>query len=254
MKSLAAAIILFTRIPLWRCVDVPQKDYDSAVAYWPLCGWLTSWLTVLVFVVFLTVLHTAVPALVLAIAFKLLLTGGLHEDGLADFFDGFGGGRDKVQILSIMKDSHIGTYGVLALVLYYTSLFSMLLSMRPMLAAGAIIVADPLGKCCAAQITNILPYARPEGAKNKISYRRMTDGQLACCITAGVLPLGLLAYLFPPLLVAAAVFPVLTAVWLISYLRRKISGYTGDCCGAAYLLCELSTIFGICLLSNYFGL
>lgn len=254
MKRIAAAIILFTRIPLWRRVEVPQVCYDSAVAYWPLCGWITSWLTVIVFLGFLFVLHDEVPALVLAVAFKLLLTGGLHEDGMADFFDGFGGGRDKEGILSIMKDSHIGTYGVLALVLYYALLFSMLLAVRPMLAAVTMLAADPLAKCCAAQISNCLPYARPEGAKNKISYRRMSGGQLTWCLAAGLLPLGLLVWLFPTLLAAAAVLPALTAAWLIHYLRRKIGGYTGDCCGAAYMLCELSMIFGICFLSNCFSL
>lgn len=82
----------------------------------------------------------------------------------------------------------------------------------------------------------------------------MSGGQLTWCLAAGLLPLGLLVWLFPTLLAAAAVLPALTAAWLIHYLRRKIGGYTGDCCGAAYMLCELSMFFGICFLSNCFSL
>ena len=108
MKSLFAAIILFTRLPLWRIVRVDKKQYAEILLYWPIVGFLTgatTWGTLYLASWAMPLL----PACVIAVIARLLLTGALHEDGLADFFDGFGGGHDKAGILRIMKDSHIGS-------------------------------------------------------------------------------------------------------------------------------------------------
>ena len=113
-------------------------------------------------------------AVILAIAARLLLTGALHEDGLADFFDGFGGGgNDRQRILDIMKDSHIGTYGVLGLILYLALLAGCLLSFTPRSAALLILAADPFAKMVASQLILMMPYARKEEeAKAKTVYRK----------------------------------------------------------------------------------
>ena len=115
-------------------------------------------------------------AVMLAIAVRLLLTGALHEDGLADFFDGFGGGgNDRQRILDIMKDSHIGTYGVLGLVLYLALLAGALLSLSPEMAALVILAADPYAKMVAAQLIQMMPYARKEEHQSRLS-RSATHG------------------------------------------------------------------------------
>lgn len=108
-------------------------------------------------------------AVVLAMIVRLLVTGALHEDGLADFLDGFGGGgSDRSRILSIMKDSHIGTYGVLGLLMYELLLITTLCSLSPELAALTILMADPFSKMVTAQLIMMMPYARnEEEAKNK---------------------------------------------------------------------------------------
>ena len=133
-----AAFIFFTRLPFWR-LRQPQKEcYASVVEYWPLTGWLTAALMAGTLWLGSQYLPYAV-AVVIAVAVRMLLTGALHEDGLADFFDGFGGGgRDRSRILAIMKDSHIGTYGVLALVVYMLLLILTLASLPPMVAVVAI--------------------------------------------------------------------------------------------------------------------
>ena len=122
-----AAFIFFTRLPLWRLHQPPVDAYRSVVEWWPLTGWLTGGVMAAVLYGASFVLPMPV-AVLMAIVARLLLTGALHEDGLADFFDGFGGGgTDRDRILAIMKDSHIGTYGVLASCLHgllYTSLHS----------------------------------------------------------------------------------------------------------------------------------
>ena len=92
MKQLAAALIFFTRLPLWRVVRVPDACYRRVVAYWSATGWLTAAVTagVLYGAAFLLPVPAAVLAAVIA---RVLLTGALHEDGLSDFLDGFGGGN-----------------------------------------------------------------------------------------------------------------------------------------------------------------
>ena len=126
MKVLAA-FIFFTRLPFWRIKEVPAKYFKRIVPYWPLAGWLTGGITVGVLWIAAQILPISI-AWVLAILSRLLITGCLHEDGLADFFDGFGGGHDKAGILRIMKDSHIGSYGTIGLILYFILYVSLLSS------------------------------------------------------------------------------------------------------------------------------
>ena len=109
-----ASFIFLTRLPFWRLYQPPKEAYESVVEYWPLVGWLTAAISAAV--LWLIAPYNVLIAILAAIVIRILITGALHEDGLADFFDGFGGGTSREKILSIMKDSHICTYGVLGLV------------------------------------------------------------------------------------------------------------------------------------------
>ena len=145
MNNLLAALMFFTRLPFWRICTVPSECFRHVVSYWSLCGWLTGGVMALSFWVFSTWFPLPV-AVLLALCTRLFLTGALHEDGLADFFDGFGGGRDREGILRIMKDSHIGSYGVLGLILYYLLSFSLLASLPAAVIPWVLCVADPFCK------------------------------------------------------------------------------------------------------------
>ena len=168
MKSLFAAIILFTRLPLWRIVRVDKKQYAEILLYWPIVGFLTgatTWGTLYL----ASWVMPLLPACVIAVIARLLLTGALHEDGLADFFDGFGGGHDKAGILRIMKDSHIGSYGTIGLILYFILYVSLLSSFYSLALPGVIIGADVLSKLCTAVMINTLcPYGRREQSKSTL--------------------------------------------------------------------------------------
>ena len=107
MRSLLAAIMMFTRLPLWRIVNVDKRYFMDVIKYWPLVGFMTGATTGGVLWLSAQIVPLEV-ACILAIIARILLTGALHEDGLADFFDGFGGGTSKEKILAIMTDSHIG--------------------------------------------------------------------------------------------------------------------------------------------------
>ena len=195
-----AAFIFFTRLPLWRLHEPPRQCYNSVVEWWPLTGWLTSGVmaAILYFGPEFSFFNFQF-SIIFAIIARILITGALHEDGLADFFDGFGGGgSNRERILTIMKDSHIGTYGVLSLILYLALLYLCLYSMTPLMAALTVLAADPYAKMLGAQMTQMMPYARTEEtAKARTVYRRMSVVSGLLLALQGLLPLGISTFNSP---------------------------------------------------------
>ena len=238
--SIWAALIFFTRLPFWRLYQPPQASYKTVVEYWPLAGWLTGGAMAATLYFGSMVLPHAV-AVIVAIAVRLLITGALHEDGLADFLDGFGGGGDRERILAIMKDSHIGTYGVLGLIIYMLLLGTALYSMPVAVAALMILAADPFSKMVTSQLVSMLPYARrEEEAKNKTVYRKPTLAAGLLMSLQGLLPMALMIWLTGISWYLVVCLPVVVMYFLYLLILRKIRGYTGDCCGAVCLLVELT--------------
>ena len=187
-------------------------------------------------------------AVLLAIVVRLLVTGALHEDGLADFLDGFGGGgSSRERILTIMKDSHIGTYGVIGLIFYELLLAAALMSMTPQFAALTILAADPYSKMVTSQLVMMMPYARREDeAKNRTVYRKMSLPAGISLAIQGLLPM--VAYIwYTGMRWDLIIFiPALVMYFLYLLIWRKIHGYTGDCCGAVCLLVELTVYLVVC--------
>ncbi|MEG1562734.1 MAG: adenosylcobinamide-GDP ribazoletransferase [Bacteroides sp.] len=240
--NVLAAFIFFTRLPFWRIHEVPAHCFKHVVPYWPLTGWLTggimagvAWLASL-----MLPLHVAV---LLALFSRLLVTGALHEDGLADFFDGFGGGTTRERTLAIMKDSHIGSYGVIALIGYFLLVWALLTALPLPVLCVVLFTGDVWAKFVAAQIINFLPYARKEAdSKAKVVYNRMSVAERVLAFLFGITPLCLW---FPMQPLWAAGLPIVTFAGLCLLMKRKLQGYTGDCCGALFLLCELSFYVGV---------
>ena len=209
MKRLLAAFIFFTRLPFGRIMAVPADCFKHVVPYWPIVGWLTGGILAGTLWLLAQVLPLQV-AWIGAIVVRLLVTGCLHEDGLADFCDGFGGGTTRERTLAIMKDSHIGTYGY--------------------------------SKWCVSHMVNLLPYARKEEeSKAKVLYSRMTLPEVMAGTIAGWLPL---LFLQPVGWGVACFCPPIVFLLLCGWMKRRIGGYTGDCCGAVFLLGELSFYIG----------
>ena len=233
--NLLAAFIFFTRLPFWRLKEVPSECFKHVVPYWPWVGWLTGGMMAMVLGLGSQVMPVSL-AWILAIVTRLLVTGALHEDGLADFFDGFGGGTTRERTLTIMKDSHIGTYGVIGLIVYFLLMLELRHLPVPVLCT-LVVCGDCWGKLCASQLINFLPYARKEeDSKAKVIYNRMSGKELFFCIAGGALPLLLL----PSSLWLALIAPCLVLAFLIRMMKRRLQGYTGDCCGATFLMCEMA--------------
>jgi len=247
MKSIAAALVFFTRLPFWRlkAFQVPAGYFSRVINYWAVVGWLTGGVMAGVLWLSSQILPYSI-AVIFAILSRLLITGALHEDGLADFLDGFGGGNDKEHILAIMKDSHIGTYGVIGLIFYFGIFYLSLMALTVSTACMLILIADPLCKLISSQITRFLPYARTaETSKSKTIYEKISTKAFLVSCFFGLLPLLLLPNIKYLL---AIIFPVFCFFGLVHLMKRKIHGYTGDCCGAMFLLCELSFYIGIVII------
>lgn len=248
--AVLASFIFFTRLPLWRLRQPSKECYTRVVEYWPLTGWLTGTVTGATLYVASMFFPSPLPV-ILALAARLLLTGAFHEDGLCDFFDGFGGGgSNRERILAIMKDSRVGTYGVLGMLIYVLLFIGALSPLPPLAAALTIATADPFAKMISSQLIMMMPYARKEEeAKAKVVYRRMDIRASLLLALQGLLPL--IAYVYFVLVPANVrwdmpVFvPCLTMYFLYLLVWRRLRGYTGDCCGAVYLLVELSFLLTI---------
>lgn len=235
MRSLLAALMMFTRIPLWRLVNVDKRYFADVIKFWPLVGFLTGATTGGVLWLTAQVLPLGI-ACVLAIIARILLTGALHEDGLADFFDGFGGGTSKEKILAIMKDSHIGCYGTIGLVLYFGLYYSLLSSFDPAMIFPIVIAADCFSKLCAAVMINTLPYVRKEEeSKTKVIYSKV---QVLIFVIVGAITMIPFFFLKDASFCWAMLPAILTAIVLRFFFKAKIGGYTGDCCGASVLIIE----------------
>lgn len=242
-----ASFIFFTRLPLWKLHEPPGECYKTVVEHWPLTGWLIGGVmaaTLYCGSLFLPYL----VAVLLAIVVRLLLTGALHEDGLADFLDGFGGGgSDRERILLIMKDSHIGTYGVLGLICYELLLVAVLFSMTPALAAFALVAATPYARMVAAPIVMLMPYARrEEEAKAKMIYRQIGLWAGVSLAIQGLLPMAVFLWLTQAAWWLVLFIPCAVMLFLYGFISSRLRGYTGDCCGAVCLIVELTTLIVIC--------
>ena len=237
---LFAAFIFFTRLPFWRIHQPRKEAYETVVELWPLTGWLTAGCMAATLYFGSFIVPTALAAMA-AIIVRILITGALHEDGLADFIDGFGGGgTDRRRILDIMKDSHIGTYGVVGLILYFMLLHQSLTILPPRITALMILAADPFFKMMTAQLIQMMPYARTaKTAKGQVVYRKISIKAGLLLLIQGTLPaIGLWYFAGLPYLCIA--IPALVFYLLYLLMHRRINGYTGDCCGAVFLLTELT--------------
>jgi len=247
--QIAAAITFFTRIPLWRMVDIPVDSYSRIIGFWSLTGWITGGITAATWLVFSTCLPP-LPAIILALAVRIVLTGAFHEDGLSDFFDGFGGGKTKQDILRIMKDSNVGSYALIGMILYYLLLVSTLAEVPKAIMFSILMAGDPFSKLLTTAMMNFLPYARTESeSKSKTLYDKLGAGRFIVACFFGLFPVFLL---LNRELWLSALIPVCLVLLMFLYIRRKTGGYTGDICGATALLCELAFYLSVILITrNY---
>ena len=238
-----AAMMFYTRIPGPRWISNSEEYLNKSVKYLPLTGWLIGGFSALVFYSCIYILPIPV-SIVLSMIASILLTGAFHEDGIADVCDGFGGGYTKKRKLEIMKDSHIGVFGTIGLIIALGLKFLLLNEIYVNILPFAIIAAHSLSRFAAITIMNTLQYVRKEEESKVIPFlKKMTISELFIAGMFGILPLALFQNYFYFLLVV----PVFITRWLLGiYFKKQIGGYTGDCLGAVQQICEI--IFYLSLL------
>lgn len=251
--ALLAALTLYTRLPFWRLRNLPAKAFSQAAGYWPFAGWLTGGCLALSLLAFSSFLPMK-TAVILAIASRVLFTGAMHEDGLADFADGFGGGHGRENILHIMKDSHIGTFGVIALIIYFFILHTTISCLTEdnniWNACAVILLTDVWSKCCASLLISQLPYARKqEQAKIGVVYDRLGLAQGLRILLAAFPALAIAFLAGVDINILPLIVPIATENLLMLYCKSRLQGYTGDCCGATFLLCEMVMYLAWCAIA-----
>ena len=240
------ALGYFTRLPVPAWVTWSPERLARAAAWLPLVGWVVG-LAGAVALQALALMLPASLAVILSMALTIRLTGALHEDGFADSCDGLGGGWNKVQILAIMKDSRIGSYGAIGIVLMLLAKAAALVELAaasPATAAIALLVAHPLSRLEATTVLHALPYARSDDSSKAGGVAQcLSRAELAMAGAFGLLPA--LAFLAPLQTLAALVLTALVTVWLARSLLRRLGGHTGDLLGAVQQTAELACYVGI---------
>jgi adenosylcobinamide-GDP ribazoletransferase len=210
-----------------------------AARYYPVAGWLVGLISGVIFWCAAQFGNHAVAA-TLAITVGVLVTGGFHEDGLADSADGLGGGRTAEHRLEIMKDSRIGTFGGLALLLVTALRIAGLATLSPEQGFLALIAAHSLARAAPITLMRFGSYVGdPTSAKLPHTDMRVTGPELAVALFLAVLP-AILLPLYAVILSVAAVISTSVLVWL--YANRLIGGFTGDVLGCVEQLAEASIL------------
>ena len=235
-SDLKIGILFATRLPLPHSAPIEGRDLARAIWAMPVAGALAGALGALSF----GIAHLAglppLPAAALALAATLAATGCLHEDGLADTADGFGGGNSRERKLEIMRDSRIGTYGACALALSLMLRWSALASIaEPFSVAMALVAAHASARAILPAFMRLVPQARSDGLSADAG-RPPT----ASIIAAGVLGLIALGLGLGP--VGAIIGLVLlssAAVVVARVSLKQIRGQTGDVLGALEQIGEI---------------
>ncbi len=249
LKLVLVALQFFTRVPLSSVLVAwmgwsPEKLRASS-RYFPLIGVGVGVCAALVFY-FAHSLWNGVIAAILSLAASALLTGAFHEDGFTDYWDAMGGGTSKEKTLAIMKDSRIGAYGALAMVLITALKISTLAGMQVELAIVALIAAHSVARAAACAVLYALPYVRDDDtAKSKPLAKSMHRAELALALSIGAAPLFIGALWHAEWAVqalAAAVAVACTTTLMARHMQRRISGFTGDALGAVEQTAEVAVL------------
>lgn len=254
------AVQYFTRLP----VRGPLADWvgfspgmlRAAAAHFPGVGWLVGMAACASFAVLsLALPDTPLTALAAAVGCTMataLLTGAFHEDGLADVADGLGGGSTRERALEIMKDSRVGAFGALALLLVVAAkigLLGVLAAASPAAVLTALLAAHTVSRFWPLLVAHTLPHIGDVGnSKSKPLADQVERRALYVAAAWCVVPLALMALAHGLAFMGVAVLASGVALYAMRrWFQRRLQGFTGDCLGAAQQACEISFLLGAAL-------
>jgi adenosylcobinamide-GDP ribazoletransferase len=242
LRDLKVALLFLTRFPVQLDGAVTMRDLAGAVHAFPLVGALVGLAGGLGFTGASLLGLPPLPSALIAIVVMMLLTGALHEDGLADTADGLGAGGDRAKALAIMADSRIGSFGVLALLI---ALLARLIALAPMWepreVTAVLIAAAMISRALMPVVMLLQPSAKADGlaatAGRPEPVRVMIGLFIAIAAAVGLLPL--------PMAVTALLAAALLSLALAAWLGRRLGGCTGDTLGAVQQTAEIGFLFAI---------
>jgi adenosylcobinamide-GDP ribazoletransferase len=235
-RDLSVALSFCTRLPVPHAVTATGADVARASWALPIAGALVGAIGALVYWLAATAALPALSAAALAVAATVLATGALHEDGLADVADGFGGGATRERKLEIMGDSRLGTYGACALVLSLLLRISAIADItQPALVAAALLAAHIGARAVMPAVMWFVPPAKPDGLSALAGLPPVASVVIAAVLGAIALGLGL-----GPGPGAIAILVTLAGAALVARLSiAQIGGQTGDVLGAVEQVGEI---------------
>jgi adenosylcobinamide-GDP ribazoletransferase len=235
-RPLLFALQFLTRIPVAPRGAPSGDDLRRATGLYSVVGLLVGGAAAAVYRGSISVLPASV-SVVLALLFSVIVTGALHEDGLADCADGFAGSRERARALEIMRDSRIGTFGALAIAFALLLKYTLLSALGERDVIRSLIVAGALSRWLVLPMAYLLPSARRDGLGSAFaSYVGPWQ------ILIGAVPVMLFGAFFYGLRFIAISSCAIAAAGLFGwYCHRRIGGITGDCLGAAVQLAEIAS-------------
>lgn len=237
LKILFTAIMFYTRIPVPKSTGYSNEMLNKATRYFPFIGWIVGGIGAF-FVWFLGAYLPQEVTIIATLILMILVTGAFHEDAFADFCDGFGGGYTKEKILAIMKDSHVGVYATVGLVLLLLAKYTLLTNIAFNQVAILIFVAHAFSRLLPVFLIFSSNYvSAKQTAKAKPVENKGSVKTLVVAILFGILPLILIniKYLIPIISTQ-----ILTFLYFRYYVHKQIKGYTGDVLGALQQISELA--------------
>jgi adenosylcobinamide-GDP ribazoletransferase len=245
LTILLTAVMFYTRIPCPKWIDHDPAYITLATRYFPLIGWIVGSIYAMAIVLLSQIIPVSV-SIVLALCIGILLTGAFHEDGFADVCDGFGDGWTKEKILLIMKDSRVGTYGVVGVLMILgikvLTTYELSTNTVDVTSVFLIIVSShTLSRMMSVVVIRFQRYARDEGdaSKAKPVAAGINDVSFVIALLIAVSPLFLLIIRTQVVWISALVPMLAMTIYLMRYFKRWIGGYTGDCLGAVQQVNEV---------------
>lgn len=236
---LLVAIQFLTRLPVPPVRNLPPEALAESARFFPVVGAIVG-LGAIAIDAFVSPHAGRHVSVVVMLFYLVIVTGGLHEDGLADAADGFGGGWTKPQVLAIMRDSRIGSFGGLAIAFSLLARFVFLANVPAESFYGVILAGHVLSRWTVLPLAWWLPPARDEGGQGARVAQKMSAPSLVvgtgCMVIIVGAACGLAAM---PLVAVAAGAALLTG----AYYRHRIGGVTGDCLGATCQVAEVAVYF-----------
>ena len=239
LKILLSALVFYTRIPIGSKIGDLTEFNKKNIKYFTLIGWIIGIPSALV-AYFLILVDPSLKflAVLFGIITSILLTGALHEDGLADFLDGFGGGWDKKTILEIMRDSRIGTFGTIGLIGIISAKLLTISELDPLWIPIILLSGQTISRSSVIVLTQTLSYSGLTSNSKSVTIfeNKLNSLEITIAILTGLLPL-IINWSLGSIIILCG--QIIVTLCFRAYIKVKLDGFNGDCLGACQQINEM---------------